>query len=61
MDRCIDIEIMSSFIFVEDSNTKEQLASFPLSEEYGYSDILDGIRELIKSLNPNCKVNEKYI
>lgn len=57
MNRKINIEICSSFIFVTDEITKETLAQFHLEEEYCYADTLSGIMSLIEALVPNCEVN----
>lgn len=57
MNRKINIEICSSFIFVTDEITKETLAQFNLEEEYCYADTLNGITSLIEALDPNCEVN----
>ena len=57
VNRKINIEIYSSFIFVTDEITKETLAQFNLEEEYHYYDTLSGITSLIEALNPNCEVN----
>ena len=64
MNRKINIEICSSFIFITDEVTnitdevtKKTLAQFNLEEEYCYADTLSGITSLIEALDPNCEVN----